>query len=489
MKSPHPPSSKPAPKAFRPGENDFEAVWKAAGQVFYQCEPRGPMTLQGAFEPLVGKTPSLDGGRSEWLQFVHPDDVVAVAQWDAAAVKGEPQTLEYRFLASGGRTLWLRETRVPGSKGCFSGTLEDVTRSREMAAQLRHRQKQSVFGECARGIAHDFNNVLAVLQGYTELLQLEAEPGSENAEYLGEMMGAVGRARDLTAQIHRVSHAKPEHPVTVNLGTVLRDLKPLFRRLAREETEVTINETSTAAWVRADVLELETLLLNLAANACEAMPSGGRLEVSCDVRGKSATLAVSDTGEGITADGLKRIFEPGFTTRQRQQAEGMGLAVCREIVERAGGRIACKSKPGKGSEFTVTLPLVAAPARPHPPESRKRPAGQGEAILIVEDDPAVRKALAAVVETLGYRVYQASNGEEAVRRLEKETKIRLVISDFFMPLMTGGELVETVQSRWPGIPVILTSGYAAPISPSKSFLPKPLAITTLAQHIRKSIDV
>ncbi|GEM_PF-3909580 len=489
MKPPHSPSSKPAPKALRPEGNDFEAVWKAAGQVFYRCEPRGPMTLQGAFEPLLGETASLGGGRAEWLRLVHPDDVVAVAQWDAAAVKGKPQTLEYRFLATGGHTLWLRETRVPGGRGGFSGTLEDVTRSREMAAQLRHRQKQSVFGECARGIAHDFNNVLAVLQGYTELLQLDAEPGSENAEYLGEMMGAVGRARELTAQIHRVSHAKPEHPVTVNLGTVLRDLKPLFRRLAREEIEVTVSEKSAAAWVRADILELETLLLNLAANACEAMSGSGRLEVSCDIQGKQATLAVSDTGEGIAAASLKRIFEPGFTTRQRQRAEGLGLAVCREIVERAGGRITCKSKPGKGSEFTVTLPLVAAPPRTPSPESRKIPPGQGEAILIVEDDPAVRKTLAAVIETLGYRVYQASNGQEAVRRLEKETKIRLVISDFFMPLMTGGELVETVQSRWPGIPVILTSGYATPISPYQSFLPKPLAITTLAQHIRKSIDV
>jgi signal transduction histidine kinase len=496
MKSSRSQPPKPLPKA-RPGAekarcpeaHPFEAVWKAAGQVFYQCEPHdGPMRLLGASEALLGKVSLLDGGRAEWLDWVHPDDQAAVARLDAdAAAAGKPRTFEYRFLAPSGRILWLRETRVPGTGGGFSGTLEDVTRSREMAAQLRHRQKQSVFGECARGIAHDFNNVLAVFQGYTELLQLDAEPGSDTEEYLAEMMGAVGRARKLTAQIHRVSHARPEHPVTVNLATVLRDLKPLFRKLGREGTELVVAEKSAAAWVRADVLELETLILNLVANACEAMPGGGRLEVSCDAKGANATLAISDTGEGI-AD-VKRIFEPGFTTRLRQRAEGMGLAVCREIAANAGGRITCKSKPGKGSEFKVMLPLAPAPARSHPAENRKIPPGRGEGILIAEDDPSVRKALAETLKRIGYRVWQASNGEEAVRLLSKETKIRLVISDYFMPIMTGGELVESIQSRWPGIPMILISGYPAPTSPDQNFLPKPLATSILAQHIRKLIDV
>ncbi len=464
------------------------------------------MHLYGATGPLLGldEDARLEGGRAAWLALLEPADAAEAAKMDAATVEGCPRNLDYRYLRPDGGTLWLRDTqclvRDPAT-GCLvlAGSLTDVTPARRMAAQLRYHQKTRVFGELAGGVAHDFNNLLALFHGYSELLQMDVQPGTPGAEYLHEMIAAVERARELTSQLHRFGHFKWESPGRADLLKVVRDCRRLLRRLIEERIELVFEEKTEAAWTGADPQELETLLLNLAVNACEAMPRGGRLELEVGRvsarKKKFCSLTVRDNGEGIRKADLGRIFEPGFTTRGSTGAEGLGLCVCKEIAEAHGGGITVQSARGKGTEVRVLLPALALPAAATPAAREKIPMGRGEEILIVEDDAPVRNSLRQMIMRLGYKARCAANGEEARRILERESKIRLVISDLVMPLMGGEELAEIIQSRWPGVPVILISGYGSSPLPeniypkSRLFLPKPVALGCLARHLRQLIDV
>lgn len=467
------------------------------------------MRLYGAAGALLGlgqeEGTRFEGGRAEWLAKLEPADAAEAAKMDAAAAEGTPRSLDYPYLRPDGITLWLRDTqcliRDPATGGAvLAGSLTDLTPTRQMAAQLRHYQKTRVFGELAGGVAHDFNNLLALFHGYSELLQMEAQPDTPGAEYLREMIAAVERARELTSQLHRFGHFKRESPGRADLLKVARDCRRLLRRLVEERIELVFEEKTEAAWTRADPQELETVLLNLAINACDAMPGGGRLEMEVDCvragKKKFCSLTVRDTGEGIRKADLGHIFEPGFTTRRSAGAEGAGLGVCKEIAEAHGGSITVQSARGKGTEVRVLLPALAIPEVPSPVAHEKIPMGRGEEILIAEDASSVCNALSQMVMRLGYKARCAANGEEARRILEREPKIRLVITDLVMPLMSGEELAEIIQSRWPGIPVILISGYGSSLLPEKTnptksrlFLPKPVALGCLARHIRQLIDV
>ena len=496
------------------------ALCEAAGQVFYWGDPEGgSMILRGDLKGLLGFPKSgFKGGRAAWLRRVHPADLPHVTEALCGVAKARAQMLEYRFLRPGGSAVWLRETirhvRDPESGVRFlAGTLADVSEARSLAAQLRQSQKMRAFGELAGGVAHDFNNLLTLFHGYTELLQMTAADQDEGTRgYLNELAAAVERARELSSQLHRFGCRKPAGgPGPTELGAMLKDFRQMIRRLLREKIELFLSPGTGACWVMADPPQIESLLINLAVNACEAMPGGGRLRVGVEpvtIRprdrrvvsqdwqpGAYIRLTVADTGEGIRRADGKRIFEPGFTTRGGRGAEGAGLAVCREIVADHGGQIVFRSVLGKGSTFEVYLPAIAAPAGKEPAAAPgPLPRGNGEKILIVEDDAPVRKALAAMVTGLGYRVLCASNGTAGWVFLQKDRKIRLVIADLVMPLMDGGELAELVYRRRPDVRLILTSGYACQQPQTKYhtqyslFLPKPIQPRLLAHHLRNLLD-
>ncbi len=496
-----------------------EPLLRATGRVLYVCDPAGVMTFYGDREGLLGASPAQrEQARREWLQRVHPDDLPRLAALEVDAAEGQPHRLDYRFCRQDGSVVPLRDS------GCrlrdeatgrllLTGILEDISAERHLAAQLRQFQKLRVFGEFAGGVAHDFNNLLTIFHGYTEMLQAGIAADDPRQEYLGEMVGAVERARALTTQILHFNRKKETPPSPLPLGTLLLSFRRMLRRIAGEKIELTVHAEEGSGWTVVASGLVESLLLNLAANACEAMPGGGCLSLELDeivlsssdrrVRagwkpGPYVRVSVRDTGAGIPKGGLKRIFEPGFTTHPEREAPGMGLSLCAAIAEESGGKLTVESVPGKGSVFRLFLPRIQPSPREKLPARREAPAafGKGKKVLVVDDDAPVRKAVAAMVRRLGFRPLCAAHGEEALRMLEREPGIRLLIADLVMPLMGGGALAETVRERWPRVGVLLISGYTleppgAPVFPARSplFLPKPLAFGALARKLRELLNV
>ena len=357
------------------------------------------------------------------------------------------------------------------------------------------------------GVAHDFNNLLSIFHGYTEILQMEIAPGSPLQNHLNEMRAAVERAKTLTSQLLNFSRTTESAPRILRLEGVLLEFRKMMKRLIGENIELVLVMEEECGWVLADPRQIETLLINLVVNACEAMPEGGRLSIElrnvvvarthCRVKaglepGPYVQIAVSDTGVGMEKDLIHRIFERGFTTRHLGRNSGLGLSVCTEIVEQRGGKIFAQSTPGKGSMFAVFLPRLPSPLQGEP-EPNEVFSGKGEKILIVEDDAPVRKSLAARVRRLGCRPLCAANGDEALRILAMESEIRLVIADIIMPLMGGIELAGIVRQRWPGTKFALTSGYVFEpptdtISNDTAFLPKPISRGALIHNLRKLLN-
>lgn len=393
--------------------------------------------------------------------------------------------------------------------------LEGASSERGFTAQLRQFQKLRVFGAFAGGVAHDFNNLLTIFHGYTEILQMGIAADDPRQAYLGEMARAVERARALTTQILDFNRKKQDVPVPLSLGTFLLGFRKMLRRIVGEEIELSLQMEEGNGWAVAAPGAVESLLLNLVANACEAMPRGGRLLLELDeivlarsdrrVRagwkpGPYVRISVHDTGAGIPKGDLQRIFDPGFTTHPEREAPGLGLPVCAAIAEESGGRLTAKSVAGKGSVFCLFLPRIAPPPRKEPPAAAvlKAPTafGKGRKVLVVEDDVSVNRMLATMVRQLGFQPLCAANGEEALALLEGKPGIRLLIADLVMPLMGGSALAEIVHKRWPRVGILLISGYTLE-SPQPTilqgftplFLPKPLAIGALARKLREILNV
>ena len=385
-----------------------------------------------------------------------------------------------------------------------------LSKQQSVVMQLHQLQKMKVFGALVGGVAHDFNNLLSIFHGYTEILQMEITPGNPLQEYLSEMISAVERAKTLTSQLLNFSRSTESAPRALRLTNLLLDFRRMMGRLISENIELVTILDEDVSWVLADPRQIETLLTNLVVNACEAMPRGGRLSIELKDAlitpasrkakaglkpGAYVRIAISDNGIGMEKDLLPHIFDSGFTTKQTGSNNGLGLFLCAGIVAQSGGKIFAESTPGKGSTFTVFLPRIEAPSREEPAKTRKTSSmGKGPTILVVEDDPPVQKILAAMVTRLGFQALCAANGDEALKILEDESKIRLVIADIIMPLMGGIQLAEIVRRRWPEKKMILISGHAfepptAPCIDNVLFLPQPITSGTLNNNLRKLLNV
>jgi two-component system, cell cycle sensor histidine kinase and response regulator CckA len=393
---------------------------------------------------------------------------------------------------------------VTKSRGASTASSEPVAQQ-PGALPLHQIQKMQVFGSLVGGVAHDFNNLLSIFQGYTEILQMEMDAESPLQEHLNEMLGAVERAKTLTSQLLNFSRATASAPKPILLRTVLVEFHKMLRRLIGENIELVLELEEECGWVMADPRQIESLMTNLVVNACEAMPQVGRLCIALENAviksgkdglepGDYVRLAVSDTGIGMENDLVRQIFEPGFTTKTPGRNIGLGLFLCAEIAQQNSAKILVESTPGKGSTFSVFFPRLSSPsqATPKPLEKKDFAAIKAE-ILIVEDDAPTRKSFLTLVRRLGIEARCASNGDEALRILEANPKIRLVIADIVMPLLGGIEMATIMRKRWPGTKLILTSGYSSE-PPSEAvaehavFLPKPIPPGVLIQNIRNLLD-
>jgi PAS domain S-box-containing protein len=383
-------------------------------------------------------------------------------------------------------------------------SFRDVTRARNLELELRQSQKMEALGRLAGGIAHDFNNLLMLISGYvTQLMENPSlEEGFGTCE---QILATTRRAASVTKQLLAFSRKQPDALAVADLNLIVLNLERMLRRLLSDQIQLEFTVSDDPQPVYVDVSQIEMMIMNLAINAQDAMPEGGRLSISTtseqipaeggdkDANTKPfAVLVVSDTGHGMSREVQARIFEPFFTTKQIGRGTGLGLSTVLGFVERVGGHVAVDSEPNRGATFRVYLPRVeAAPAVPLVAPSVAPPGGGNETILLAEDESGIRAMTRAYLEALGYRVLEAADGSEAIERsLEYGGPIHLVLTDLLMPGVRGDSAVKTIRAHRPAIKVIFMSGYADQdlSADSENILYKPFELPELGRRLRLALD-
>jgi len=389
--------------------------------------------------------------------------------------------------------------------------VRDVTDQRRLQQQVLQSQKMEAVGRLAGGVAHDFNNLLTVITSYSDLLLEDLAPGDAKRDDLEQVRKAADGAAALTRQLLAFSRQQVVEPRVVSLNTVVEGLQKILRRVIGEDIEVTIALAPDLESVRADVGQLEQVLMNLVVNARDAMPTGGRLTVetanvehdpeyardreAAAVR-RFAMLAVTDTGCGMDEATKARIFEPFFTTKETGKGTGLGLATVYGIVKQAGGFIWVYSEPGQGTSFKIYLPAVDATAE-RTTAAATTPAPRGtETVLLVEDAAAVRAVTKQMLERQGYTVLEAPDGEAGLRLAQRHRGvIHLLLTDVVMPRVGGRELAEQLARLRPDVKVLYASGYTDDsvvrhgiLESGTAYLQKPFSPESLARKVRDVLD-
>jgi PAS domain S-box-containing protein len=385
-------------------------------------------------------------------------------------------------------------------------------REKALREELDQSRRLESVGQLAGGIAHDFNNILGVIMNYAEFVGDELPADSKASDDVEEIRRAAERAASLTRQLLIFSRREVVQPELLDLRQVVIQLENLLHRALGERVELETRFADGLAAVEADPGQIEQVLVNLAVNARDAMPDGGRLVIELEnaeldeeyvymhpntAPGSYVRLKVSDTGVGMGEETRERAFEPFFTTKGKGEGTGLGLATVYGIVTGAGGRVDIYSEPGMGTTFKVHLPASSAEPSLGGGQAEHRPAGNGEVVLVVEDETDVRRMAERILSKGGYAVIGTSGGEEALEACRKAGQpVHLLLTDVIMPGMLGTELVEQVKAIRPGLAVILMSGYShevlAPEARTErdgtAFIEKPFSSGELLQAVRKLLD-
>lgn len=506
-----------ASEALISSEERYRSLVENANDIVYTHDLNGILTsLNRAGEALIGMTRQEVLGKSI-LRILAPKDVRPACRALRASRQGRMGfPSEVDIIASGGRhlTLEVNSQLIHQSSGSaeVQGIARNVTERRTLERQLRQAHKMEAVGKLAGGIAHDFNNLLTVIVGYTEILQGKLAPGSAEVGMIREIRQAADHASSLTAQLLAFGRRQHLQPVVLDLNEVISSIKGMLASVIGAGIDLKTHLDPGIGAVKADPSQIQQAVINLAANARDAMGNGGTLTITTSNRGfepgdafrgadvtagNYSLLSISDTGCGMDKATQSRIFEPFFTTKELGKGTGLGLSTVYGIVKQSGGYVWLDSEPGKGSTFTICLPHTDEP-RPSPSQIAGIPSGKGTGtVLLVEDEDGVREMTRACLELYGYRVIEAPHGAEALRiaRLHAGS-IDLLLTDVIMPFLTGPELAEQIRKIFPGIKVLFMSGYTDRVladswGPAdflqKPFTPKALSTKLIALTNRPKI--
>ena len=418
---------------------------------------------------------------------------------------------EWQFRRKDGSIIDAEVSVTKFDDGTLLGMIRDVTLSRKLESQLRQSQKMEAVGQLAGGVAHDFNNLLTVISSYSELLLSMPEAGATVHEAVSAIRQAGERAASLTRQLLGFSRQTLLQPRVVDVNALVAETASMLRRLIGEDILLTTTLAPDLGLVKVDPAQLDQVLLNLAVNARDAMPTGGRLTIEtanvmldagyasthldCKA-GPHVMLAMTDSGTGIPPEIMSRIFDPFFTTKERGKGTGLGLATVLGIVNQSDGCIHCYSEPGHGTTFKIYLPRVAGEV---PAETESSPGADitgDETVLLVEDDEHVREVALLSLQMHGFRVLTANDGVDAVRVAEAFSgRIDLLLTDVVMPNVSGADLARILSGRFPGIRVLFMSGYTNDavvrhglLDSTVSFIQKPYTLQGLARKVREVLD-
>ena len=449
------------------------------------------------------------GGVQDAVARIHPEDVGGVRQ---AILKvqtgGGEYAAQYRVVRPDGTTCWLdaRGVMVRNGSHHMIGISIDITERRNLEEQFRQAQKMEAIGLLAGGISHDFNNLLAVILANAELLLVSAQPDAQE-RHVKEIQRATSRASQSIRQLLAFSRKQVLHPTVLNINSIIRDVAQILQRLIGEDLQIVMDLTSNLSSIRADGGQIEQILMNLATNARDAMPYGGKITIQtrntntvpdslteCGVpTDEYIRLSVSDTGMGMSEEVKSRIFEPFFTTKSKGRGTGLGMAAVYAAIQQAGGSISVSSGLGRGSTFDIYFPStkeIAPSWKPNLMPQRAYPRGH-ETILLLEDEEPLRRVTAELLAASGFIVMQAGRGDHAIDlATQHDGAIDLVISDVVLPDVSGPTAVKKIRELHPETKALYMSGYAdVPViqqivTEGAIFIQKPIS----GQHLRRTID-
>ncbi|HBG06254.1 MAG: hypothetical protein A2075_03600 [Geobacteraceae bacterium GWC2_58_44] len=449
-------------------------------------------------------------------EITHPDDLIAFQEHVRLLLEGKipVYTAEQRYRRPDGSSVWtiLTLSLVESAKGIpayLIGVVEDITERQKLEEQLHQSQKMESIGALAGGVAHDFNNILTVIIGNAALMQMNITRDSPLMTYLQQMLDASERAAGLTRGLLAFSRKHAITLVPVDLNSVVQNIKKLLLMVIGEGHELIITPSPQKLTVLADVGQLEQVLMNLAVNAHDAVPEGGRITISTGAEtldaevasaagvmpGSYAAIVFSDNGSGIPKEHLERIFEPFFTTKSQGKGTGLGLSIVYGIVKQHNGHIKVYSEVGYGTTFRIYLPLTHEPQINAEDTAPLFPRGT-ETILVAEDDDNVRRIVVDILEAYGYKTIVAVAGDDAVAKFqEHKDTISLAFLDAIMPRKNGWQVYEEIQRIRPGAKVLFTSGYTDEIIRKQNImaeraqiLTKPVSPSLLLTKLREVLD-
>jgi len=474
-------------------------------------------------ESILGFTPEewLSDPMS-WMNHIHKDDqAIALAAERRFQETHELFQAEYRMFARDGRIRWFRDEAVMLHHASdrplmMQGVLYDMTERKRLEDELRHSQKMEAVGQLAGGVAHDFNNLLTLIQAHNEHLRRRLDPGDPAQQDALEIERAVTRAAVLTRQLLAFGRKQVLQTKILDLNAVVTEVVKMLSPVIPNNIELGVRQAPSLGRVKADPSQIEQIILNLAVNARDAMPHGGRLiletkNIEVDEAyarnhngvppGQYVMLMVSDTGVGMDSDTKARIFEPFFTTKEPGKGTGLGLATVYGVVKQMGGAIWVRSQPGNGTSFEVYLPLALAEKKEEAAGSSSRTAlatapNGAETVLLVEDQEGIRDMVQEFLRRKGYTVLQAVDGNDALRIAdEHKNPIHLLITDMIMPNIGGAELANLLMPLRPQMKVLFMSGDPenaslgnGGIDEKVAILQKPFLLDALARKIRSVLE-